>query len=133
YFARSVTAVPDDATAVARLQDLDPARETLVVGPEPAVEPDPAATVTVQDRDADRLTLRYRASTAQLVRIAIPYFPGWHASLHGAELPILKADRAFQAVVVPPGEDEIKLWYSPRFFWWGAVSSGLALLANLAV
>jgi hypothetical protein len=133
YFARSVTAVADDASAVEQLPDLDPARETLVLGAAPEVEPDSAATVTVQDRHGDAVTLRYQTSTPQVLRVAIPYFPGWHAAINGAELPIVRVDRAFIGVAIPPGQGEIRLWYSPRFFWWGAAASAVALLANLTV
>ncbi len=133
YFARSVTAVPDDATAVARLEDLDPARETLVVGALPEVGADPSATIALLDRRADALTLHYQANSPQLMRVAIPYFPGWHATANGRDLPLLRADRAFIGVLVPPGEGQLQLWYAPRFFAWGAAASGLALLANVAV
>jgi len=133
YFARSVTAVADDPSAVEQLPELDPARETLVLGAAPEVEPDPAATVTVQDRRSDSLTLRYQSASPQVLRVAIPYFPGWHAAVNSAELPIVRVDRAFIGVAIPPGQGEIRLWYSPRFFWWGAAASSLALLANLTV
>jgi hypothetical protein len=126
YFARSVTS--DVALA-----DLDPAQQTLLSAPLPALQPDPTATVVVQQRGEDNLTLRYRSTSTNMLRIAIPLFPGWHASLDGIELPVLRVDRAFIGVVVPPGDGEVRLWYAPRYFWLGAGISAAALLGTIAV
>src|SRR4029453_4113323 len=84
-------------------------------------------------RRDDALTLHYQASSPQLLRVAIPYFSGWHAAVNDAELPISRVDRAFICTVLPAGEGEVRLWYAPRFFWWAASVSALALLVNLAV
>ena len=60
----------------------------------------------------------------------MPDYPGWHAELNGADLPIVSVDRAFIGVVVPAGQGAIHLWYTPRWFWPGAALScvGLALV-----
>jgi hypothetical protein len=133
YFARSVTAVADDATVHERLAELDPAAETLVVGLAPEVESDPAARLTITERRPDQLTLTYQTASPNLLRVAIPWFPGWHASVDGRELPMLKVDRAFIGVVVPPGEGEIRLRYQPRFFVWSAATSLLTLLVTVGI
>ena len=49
----------------------DPAQETLVVGQAPAVQMDPAADVMILERGQDYLTVRYRAASANLLRVAI--------------------------------------------------------------
>jgi uncharacterized membrane protein YfhO len=92
---------------------------------------DPGATVTVVERGEDRLALRYRSASASLVRVAVPYFPGWSARLDGAALSLITLDAAFIGVAVPPGEGTIELSYTPRFFWPGAASSLVALCASL--
>jgi hypothetical protein len=129
YFARSITTVPDEAFARARLGELDPARSTLMTGERPPVDPDASASVSVVSEDADALTLHYTAGSPSLLRVAIPAYPGWHAMLDGAEEPILTVDHAFTGVVVPPGEGDLRLFYEPRLFWVGALVSAMATLA----
>jgi Bacterial membrane protein YfhO len=132
FFARRLISVPDAASDRAILQDLDPVEMTVVIGPLPAVTPDPSATATVHERGEDSLTVHYRAASASLLRVAIASYPGWHANLDGAELPTLTVDRALLGVVVPAGEGDIRLWYAPRYFWLGAAISAVTLAATLA-
>jgi len=132
FFARRITSVPDSATALDRLSELDPATETVVVGPAPDVQPDPSGTARVVERGDDHLTIHVHTASVGLLRVAIPAFPGWHASLGGVELTTLSVDTAFQGVLVPAGEGDIRLEYASRWFWIGALISGLALLSCAA-
>jgi hypothetical protein len=132
YFARSIRPLPDAGAVAENIVSLDPALETLVVEPAPRVESDPSAIATVVERGEDHLTIRYRSSSPNLLRVAIPRFPGWRAALNGQELPLLTVDHALLGVVVPPGEGDIALWYAPRWFGLGAAVSGLAMLGVIA-
>ncbi len=132
FFARRIISVPDATAARARLADLDPAAETLVVGSLPNVIADASATAGIVERGDDYLTIHVRSASANVLRVAIPAFPGWHAYLNGVELTTLNTDLAFQGIVVPAGEGDIRLEYTPRWFWIGALISGLALLACAA-
>jgi hypothetical protein len=133
FFARQVISVPDAAAATERLAELDPAAETIVVGPLPDVFPDSSATARVVERGDDHLTIHVRTASANVLRVATPAFPGWHAYLGAVELPTLSVDVAFQAVLVPAGEGDVRLEYTPRWFAIGALISGLALLACAAI
>jgi hypothetical protein len=133
FFARRVTSVPDAGAARDALAELDPARETIVIGTPPDVQPDPLAQVTVAARGDDFLTLHFRASGPGLVRVALPIYPGWHASLDGRELETRPVDHALLGIVVPAGEGDVRLVYTPRYFWLGAAVSGVALAIALAV
>jgi uncharacterized membrane protein YfhO len=99
----------------------------------PEVTPDPAATVTVVARDEDGLTLHYASPTANLLRVAIPAYPGWHASLDDRDLALVTVDAAFTGVLVPAGEGDVQLAYTPRLFVAGALVSAIALLAAVLV
>jgi hypothetical protein len=133
FFARHVSAVPDDTTARDRLTALDPARETLVVGTAPAAQADPAALVSLVERGGDHLRLQYRSASSNLLRVAIPWFPGWHATTpDGVELPVVAVDGAFIGVIVPAGQGELRLSYTSRWFVPGALISGLAFAAAVA-
>ena len=135
FFARSVLAAEDDAAAQAALGTLDPARQTLVVGRpgEVAAGLDPTASATVIQRGDDTLVVHVRTASPGLLRVAIPFYPGWSASLTGVPLQVLSVDRALLGVVVPAGEGDLQVHYVPRLFGLGAAISGLALLAVLGV
>jgi hypothetical protein len=133
FFARRITSVPDSGSARERLADLDPATETVVVGPPPDARPDPFATARLVERGDDHLTIHVRTAFSNVLRVAIPAFPGWHAYLNGVELPTLRVDTAFQGVLVPAGEGDVRLEYVPRWFWIGGLISGLALLTCAAI
>ena len=107
----------------------------MVIGPLPVATPDPSATVRVLDREptAARLTIHYRSASPNLLRVAIPAYPGWHASLNGGDLPTLTVDEALLGILVPPGEADIQLWYVPKYFWPAAAVSALTLLATIII
>jgi uncharacterized membrane protein YfhO len=89
--------------------------------------------VSVVERGGDHLSLQYRSASSNLLRVAIPWFPGWHASTpDGVELPVVAVDGAFIGVIVPAGQGELRLSYTSRWFVPGAVISGLALVAAIA-
>jgi hypothetical protein len=117
--------------------DLDPSSATLVVGLSAGVDVqvDPAATAmaTVPDRDPASLAVAYRSATANVMRVAIAYFPGWRATLDGVDLPVVVVDHTFLGVVVPAGDGEVRLVYVPRLFAPGAALSGAALLGTVIV
>jgi hypothetical protein len=128
------TWLPDPAATRAALDDFDPAAETLALGPPQAAENDPSATVQVTERADDHLALHYRSSTPNLVRLALPMYPGWRATREGnQDLPIVTVDHALIGIVVPPGEGDVRVWYAPRYFWPAAAISALAVLLTLAV
>jgi hypothetical protein len=132
FFARGIVSVADEPSAAASLDDLDPAQQTLVVGPPPAIQPDPTASATLVERATDHLSIHYRAAASQLLRLAVPFYPGWQAEVNGQLLPTLRVDYALLGVIVPAGEGDVHLWYAPRFFWPGLTLSILALAAAIA-
>lgn len=130
YFARSVVAVPDDAQSRQRLVALDPEAETILNSASPAPA-DPTAVVLGISPGEQQIAIRYRAAAAALLRIAIPYFPGWTASVDGVVQPLHRADHAFLGVVVPAGEKELLVQFHSTRFTLGLTLSSLALVACL--
>jgi hypothetical protein len=133
YFAHALITVPDQPAAQQALSQLDPTTTTLVTGIEPAVEADPRAMVTVIAHDEDGLTLSYASATPNLLRVAIPAYPGWHATLDGRELALFTVDETFTGIEVPAGQHEVQFEYVPRVFGAGALVSLVALLSAVVV
>jgi hypothetical protein len=129
YFARDVVVVADPAAARMALAQLDPEHTTVVEAASlPPLEVDTSATVTVEHRGLDGVDLHYTANTTNLLRVALPMYPGWQATLDDTPLAVARVDGAFMGVIVPPGEGDVQLRYVPRLFWPGAIVSLLALL-----
>jgi hypothetical protein len=66
-----------------------------------------------------------------LAIILDPFFPGWHAKLDDAEVPLLRADFAFQAVQVSKGKHHLHLWYFPDRLLPGLGTAAIAALLLL--
>jgi hypothetical protein len=67
--------------------------------------------------------------------LAYTYYPGWRATVDDQPAEILRANYAFMALSLGPGEHQVRLRYQPVSFLLGAVVSSLALftLVGLAV
>jgi hypothetical protein len=133
YFARTVIAAPDSTAARAALLDLDPSTATLVTGAAPPLELEPSANVAVVSQTEDGVTLTYTSTTPNLLRVAIPTYPGWRATLDGRELELVTVDAAFIGILVPAGSGEVLLGFAPRLFWLGATISALAVVLAVGV
>ncbi len=131
FFAGRVTWLPDQASSRAALDHFDPRVETIAIGQPIDLGPDSGASVELLRRAEDVLVLHYRSPTPNLLRMALPIYPGWHAEHDSQELTTLPVDHAFIGVVVPAGEGDIRLWYAPRYFWLGAAASIVAFIAVL--
>jgi uncharacterized membrane protein YfhO len=57
------------------------------------------------------------------------WYPGWVAFVDGKETPIHRADYIFRAVPLTPGEHSVVFEYRPMSLLWGAIISGLSVIA----
>ncbi len=129
YAPESVSAVRTKEEALARLATLDPAREAVVEGGE-AIPQNGGATVQITAYEGDLYRARYQAAHATLLRIAVPYFPGWQAEVDGRPLPVVPVDFALMGVVAPAGSHELTVRYKPARF---AIGAGISVVAWLGV
>jgi hypothetical protein len=98
-----------------------------------AFPPPAAAEVKVLSRTPMSAELSVEARGPSLVAINQTWDPGWRAHLDDREVPLLHADVALSAVVVPPGVHRLSLAYRDRWIDAGAAVSALAALACLAL
>lgn len=63
-----------------------------------------------------------------LLFISIPFYPGWKAIIDGKSAKIMRADFAFQAVLISPGVHKIVFYYRPQSFFIGVIILTLGLL-----
>lgn len=79
--------------------------------------------------DSNHLEVRLKAEQPGWFLLSDCYYPGWSASLDGADVPVRRADICFRAVEVPVGEHRLTMTYRPVALRWGLPIQCLALLA----
>ncbi len=128
YFARSVAGVANGDESRRRLDTLDPATAAIVTGNVSSIEVDPQASAIVSADGEQGYRVHYRASRPGLVKVSVPYFQGWEASVDGQHREILRVDHALMGVVVPAGDKELVLRFHSTWFALGAWLSGFTLV-----
>jgi hypothetical protein len=131
------TRVADGESALRALADpaFDPAALALVATGAALHGPGPLASgVTWLERRADRQRLETTSPRPALLVTADAFDPGWHASVDGRRVDLVRANIAFRGVPVPAGRHVVELSYRPRAVWLGLSVSlaGLAVTAGLA-
>jgi Bacterial membrane protein YfhO len=125
----------DPQRALERLLDpsFDP-RRTALVDPLPDAlaartgpPPQPSGETHIEVDEPERLVVRTAGEEAALLVVSDPFYPGWEATLDGASVPILRANTALRAVLVPAGEHRVEMRYRP-----GSLRQGFALAALAA-
>jgi hypothetical protein len=76
----------------------------------------------------NRVEVGVKAQEASLVVFAQTFHHPWRAAINGKPTEILRANHAFQAVQVPPGDHQVVLSYHDRSFYRGAAVSTLSAL-----
>jgi hypothetical protein len=78
-----------------------------------------------------RITLHVTTPTPALLILSETHYPGWHATVDGQAVSLLRADYVLQAVPLPAGEHTVELTFRPLSFTIGALVSGLAVAVIL--
>ncbi len=112
------------------LKTVDASRNGVLAGERHEEENGGSARVLEAAEDA--YTVRVSAPKAGMMRMAIPWFPGWSANVDGRNVPVQVIDHALMALALPAGDHEIRLSYRSTWFATGAVVTLVALLAVLA-
>jgi hypothetical protein len=129
YAPETASPVRSREEAGARLSSLDPMRETVVEGLPAAMPSNGGAEARITSYEDGLYRVRYHAQRPTLLRIAVPYFPGWQAAVDGSPETLLPADEAMMGVVVPAGDRELVLRYRSTWLFTGAVISLLSWIA----
>ncbi len=132
-FAQRVMPVRDADEARARLTAVDPQTLDIVEGMRLNIQQDPHARARIVNYEGDRYRIQYQAASESLLRIAVPYFPGWRAEVDGRRLAVLPTDLALSGVVVPAGSHELTFRYSSNWFMMGAAISVVTALVLVQI
>jgi hypothetical protein len=106
----------DDAAALARLRSPDYPRAEAVVlasGAPHRGPPGPAGTATIVIDAPDLVRVEVEPAHPGWLVLSDTWFPGWRARVDGVERELLRANVAFRAVRVEPGDRQVEFVYRP--------------------
>lgn len=142
YRVRFAEAEPaDPARALARLvaPEFEPHESVLLEAPpadlvREAASAGAASTgaASLEVDDPEHQVIRTSGEQPGVLVVTDTFFPGWEATLDERPVPILRANTAFRAVVVPAGEHVVEMRYRPKPFRRGVALSLGTLLAGAA-
>jgi len=127
----SVAAVKTKEEAAARLGALNPAQEAVAEGIPAAIPGNGGSQVRILNYEGDFYRLHTEAAHDTLLRVAVPYFPGWRAAVDGRDQPVVPVDLALLGVVVPAGKHEVVVRFRSNWFLTGALVSALSWVLAL--
>ncbi|MCX7930441.1 MAG: YfhO family protein, partial [Chlorobi bacterium] len=136
FFVRHVVRARDvDILEHLRKGDFNP-RDTVFVEKEIAeavAPPDSGGAAELVERSFHHQRYRVRATGTNILFISEIYYPvSWKALIDGAEVPVYKANFAFRAVVIPPGEHTLEFRFiSPAFERGKSISMASTVLVLL--
>jgi hypothetical protein len=138
YLSEEVLVTADSMLALGLLAapEFDVSRTTVVYGASQDDFPDGPLQGSAQivESTPDRIVIRTEASRPALLVLADNYYPGWQATVNGAETPILRANHTFRGVQVDAGASEVVFEFRPPDVYLGLYIYlvGLVLLAGYA-
>ena len=128
-FPNKIVSVAGPSESAMALKTLDPLTAAIVEDEPAALAADPSGEVLSISSGPRSYTIRYKAAAGGLLRLSLPYFPGWEANTKdGTACPVLPVDHALTGVAVPGGEHEVVVAFHSRFFLTGVLISLATLL-----
>lgn len=99
-------------------------------------EGSPKSTIFTSDiqltqGDDNSYTFHTRVSSRSVLVLSQIFYPGWKATIDGAQVPVYPVDYALTGILAPEGEHTIAFFFQPRSFKVGAVLSMIGLCFTL--
>ncbi|HYI10280.1 MAG TPA: YfhO family protein [Thermoanaerobaculia bacterium] len=92
----------------------------------------PLATVEILEAKPSDYRLHVKAPRYSLVASSVPWWPGWKVLRNGARIEPLRVNGGFLGFVVPEGEVDVRIWYDPWTFRFGAIIAAVTIAALVA-
>jgi hypothetical protein len=134
FVARRARCVDDRAALrLLRGRAIDPTAEVLLAdcaAAPPATEAAREVSARIVVDAPDRVVVHATSDAAAWLVLTDTWFPGWRARVGGVETPVLRADHAFRAVALAPGQHDVEFTFRPRRL---AAGVAITLLAGAIV
>jgi hypothetical protein len=94
----------------------------------PRPENAPLAVARIVSASPTSYRVHVSAPRWSLVVSSIPDWPGWKILRNGKSVKPVRANGTFLAIPVPPGENDVRVYYSPWTWWAGCALAALGVL-----
>ncbi len=129
--------VPDPDSAFAAVHDpaFNPAAQVVLESQPSAVSRQPSANTNLYYTAyaPGQFTIVAQTPAPAYLVLAEVWYPGWVAALNGRPAPIVRADTAFMAVLLPAGESTVSFRFTSPLLTLGAILTLATLLASVFV
>jgi hypothetical protein len=98
----------------------------------PRPESAPIAETRIVEATPTSYRIHVKAPRWSLVASSIPWWPGWKVERNGARVQPIRVNGGFLGFAVPEGELDVRVWYDPWTFRFGAIVSVATILALVA-
>jgi len=129
-----IAASHENAWELIHDSDFDPAQMVILEGDgrlsqaQISTSGAPKAQLAILDYGAQTVDIGVKTDSAGYLVLSDAWYPGWRATVDGADVPLLRANYAFRAVPVPAGEHRVRMVFSPLSWKIGLAISGLTVL-----
>ncbi len=89
-----------------------------------------AEQATFSRPDINTISIDVKAASKGLLVISDQYYPGWHATVDGVDVPLARADFLFKALPIEPGNHKVLLYFRPTYLIPGLVLMAICLVLN---
>jgi hypothetical protein len=98
----------------------------------PRADDAPLATSQIVSAKPTEYRLKVNAPRWSLIVSSIPWWPGWKVTRNGESVKPIRVNAVFLGFAVPPGETDVRVYYSPAS-WWAGVGLAMIAIAGMAV
>lgn len=81
----------------------------------------------------NKISAKIHADSSNVIYIAVPYSKGWKATLNGKSVPIVKANNAFMAINIEPGDYDLALTFFTPYLKTGLIVSIYSFALFIAI
>ena len=139
WFVDSVVKAANPEEEIALVGAIDLRRQAVVTAPVTLSGSEESDSIEMTSYAPNELHYHYNAATERLAVFSEIYYPnGWHATVDGEPVDLIRADWTLRAALLPAGEHEVVMTFLPDSYRIGAAVSrvssiGLYLLILAAI
>ncbi len=90
-------------------------------------------TATITHYGSNELTVQVQTNSAAYLVLSELWYPGWHATVNGTPVEVLRANGALRAIALPAGNTTVQLWFAPISWRIGLGAFVIGMLLLLVV
>ena len=132
WFVDSVVEASSSDEEIALVGAVDLRHQAVVTDPVSAAPGASTDLIEMTSYAPNELHYRYSASAPRLAVFSEIWYPdGWHATVDGEPIGLLRADWTLRAALLPAGEHELVMTFLPESYRVGALVSAIASIVLL--